>query len=204
MQLLGAQGGVGGRHFAFALPQPPPYGPDQLPKFIQLLLAGRRILFSESEKVSESQSSCFALQLPWLECSTVVSLGVLFIIIIRCCLGTAGAAPAKVGCAPQPAPHCCWPSKPRPVALSGVLRHRRGTTTANLRWLCTGLFVLGGAKVSGRQGSFMPSRSSQLQPRGGQALPPLLPGHSSHLFSPSQRNKAAPGQEPPAPPAHPR
>ena len=110
VQLLGAQGGLSGRHFAFALPQPLPHGPDQLPKFLQLLLAGRCILFSESEKVLESQSSCFALQLPPLECSTVVSLGaLLFIIIIRCCLGTAQAVPAKAGCTPQPAPRCCWP-----------------------------------------------------------------------------------------------
>lgn len=78
VQLLGAQGGLSGQHFAFALLQPLPHGPHQLPKLIQLLLAGRCILFSGSEKVLESQSSCFALQLPVPECSTVVFLEALY------------------------------------------------------------------------------------------------------------------------------
>lgn len=40
LQLLGAQRGVHGWHFALAVLQPPPQGCHQPPKLIQLLLAG--------------------------------------------------------------------------------------------------------------------------------------------------------------------
>lgn len=40
LQLLGAQGGLSRWNFAFALPQPLPHGANQIPKLIQLLLAG--------------------------------------------------------------------------------------------------------------------------------------------------------------------
>jgi len=154
VQLLGAQGGLSGRHFAFALLQPLPHGPDQLPKLIQLLLAGRCILCSASEKGSESQSSCFALQLPLLECSTVVSpeAFLFIIIIIRCCLGTAHTVPAKAGCTPQP-PLTAGAPQSRGRwhfwGLSGTITaaDSHGTTPAILCRLCTGLFVLGDAKL---------------------------------------------------------
>lgn len=197
VQLLGAQRGLGRRHFAFALPQPLPHGPDQLPKFIQLLLAGRCILFSESEKVSESQSSCFALQLPPLECSTVVSLRALLfiIIIIRCCLGTAHAAPAKVGCTPQPAPRRRWPPKPWPAPLLGLLQHHRGTTAANLRQLCTPLFCPGGgSKDFGMTELIHAACSGQLQRgRPGSAAPPPWPQLSSIQPIPEEQGSPRPG-----------
>lgn len=40
LQLLGAQGGLGRWDFAFTLPQPLPHGANQIPKLVQLLLAG--------------------------------------------------------------------------------------------------------------------------------------------------------------------
>lgn len=119
----------------------------------------------------------------------------------------------KAGCTPQPPLAAAGPPpppKPRPVALLGPLRHHRGSqrprdhrrrpALAPHRALCP--------KLWGRQGSFIRSHPGQLQPGGGRDAPPLLPGHSSHLFSPSRRNKAAPGRtdgwEPRAAPAHPR
>ena len=97
-------------------------------------------------------------------------------------------------------PHGWSPPKPWPVALLGSLRHHHGSrqprdhpchpVPALHRALCPG-----GREASGRQGSFMPPRRSQLQPRGGQARPPLLPVPRSQPFSPSWRNKAAPGRE---------
>lgn len=93
------------------------------------------------------------------------------------------------------------PSNPGLVALLGtpVVAKSHGTTTANL----PRLFVLGKAKLLGRQGSFMPCPPRQLHPRGspGCAAPPPWP--QLHPFRPSWRNKAAPGWESRAPRAHP-
>lgn len=163
VELLGAQRGLCRRHFALALLQPLPHGSNQLSEFVQLLLAGRCIPFSKSEKVSESQSSCFALQLPPRECSTVESPGArLFIIIIRCCLETAHAVPAKTGCKLQPAPLGWWQ----------LLRHcwLTWSSPASLHPLCTGLF----GELSfgeGRAPSHCPRpyhRLSSIQPLGGE------------------------------------
>lgn len=74
-----------------------------------------------------------------------------------------------------------------------------GDAPASLRWptapgpprlTFAGVFVQGGVMLLGKQGSFMPPQPSQLQP---------------HLFSPSLRNKAAPGRSrgPPRLSAHP-
>lgn len=170
VQLLGAQRGLCGRHFALVLLQPLPHGSNQLSEFVQLLLAGRCIPFSASEKVSESQSSCFALQLPPRECSTVESPGArLFIIIIRCCLGTsarsasqngvqAAACPSRlVAAAPALLAHVELPCQPAPPL------HR----------------AFWGAGLRGRQGSFplpqaLPSALLCSAPVGGTRQPPRL------------------------------